>query len=257
LNRASAVDIVLLIFGVILILQFLGGIGFLSFFPGIALVAPFGVVGGALILVVYYRRKNRALGKRAVSSQSTKLMILGSSISDRGVSAKKRPKAGTVLAVVPTANGLYSLAMGVISVLLTMVVFTATSEQLESFREDVFGDLGILAESQQSLQLFLSILSILLLSLGIASMIAAYGLFKGKRWAWSLAVKYAISSIIIDIVLIAFSEIYAISVEEGSEMLPVGVITGGIMLYLLSRTDVKSFLDKSHEPRVPTGNNED
>ena len=254
MNKSSAIDIVLLIIGALLILQFLGGIGFLSFFEGILLVAPFEVVGGALIFVVYYRRKNRALKERAIQGETIDLTILSSSIAFPTGAAQKRPKAATILVIIPAANGVYSLVMAVFPFLLAMVVFVASPQQLESFREEVFGELGSWAGSQQGLQIFLSALSVLLLSLGIASVIAAYGLLKGKKWAWSFAVILAISAIIFDVAFSALFAFSSVSIEEGSEFPPIGIITGGIMLYLLYRTDVKSFLGKGQKPQMPTGN---
>jgi len=75
----------------------------------------------------------------------------------------------------------------------------------------------------------------ILIILGIISFIVAWGLLKGKGWAWSLTLILSIISIIIGIVSMAAGNFGSI----------INIIIAGIIIYYLYRPHVKAFFGKS------------
>ena len=74
----------------------------------------------------------------------------------------------------------------------------------------------------------------ILLALGIAYLVMAYGLWKGKGWAWTITLILSVIGIIIAIVSIAAGNVAAI----------INVIIHGIVIYYLYRPNVKAFFGK-------------
>jgi hypothetical protein len=75
----------------------------------------------------------------------------------------------------------------------------------------------------------------ILIILGIISFIVAWGLLKGKSWAWSVTIILSIISIVMGIV----------SLVAGSFGSIVNIIIAGIIIYYLYRPHVKAFFGKS------------
>lgn len=80
----------------------------------------------------------------------------------------------------------------------------------------------------------------LLLILGIASLVVAYGLFKAKKWAWTISVVLSVISIAMGIVSIATGNIGSI----------VSIAISGLILYYLYRPHVKAYFGKPVQPQV-------
>jgi uncharacterized membrane protein HdeD (DUF308 family) len=77
-------------------------------------------------------------------------------------------------------------------------------------------------------------IGIILLALGIAYLVMAYGLWKGKGWAWTITLILSAIGIIVALVSIAFGNVAAI----------INVIIHGIVIYYLYRPNVKAFFGK-------------
>jgi uncharacterized membrane protein HdeD (DUF308 family) len=77
-------------------------------------------------------------------------------------------------------------------------------------------------------------IGIVLLALGIAYLVMAYGLWKGKGWAWTITLILSVIGIILGIVSIAVGNIGAI----------IGIIISGVVIYYLYRPNVKAFFGK-------------
>jgi uncharacterized membrane protein HdeD (DUF308 family) len=77
-------------------------------------------------------------------------------------------------------------------------------------------------------------IGIVLLALGIAYLVMAYGLWRGKGWAWTITLILSVIGIIVGIVSIAAGNVGAI----------VSVIIQGIVIYYLYRPNVKAFFGK-------------
>ena len=74
-----------------------------------------------------------------------------------------------------------------------------------------------------------------MLALGIAGLVIAYGLFKGKGWAWTAAVVLSIIGIVMSVVAIVTGNLGSI----------VSLIINGVILYYLYRPHVKAYFGKA------------
>jgi lysylphosphatidylglycerol synthetase-like protein (DUF2156 family) len=70
--------------------------------------------------------------------------------------------------------------------------------------------------------------------LGVAHFVLAWGLFKGKGWAWIITVILAIISVILSIV----------SIASGGRTNIISLIISAVILYYMFRTEVKSYFGR-------------
>ena len=82
----------------------------------------------------------------------------------------------------------------------------------------------------------------ILIAIGILSFVVAYGLLKGRRWAWTLTVILSIISIVLA----------AISIAVGSIPSIISIIISGIILYYLYRPHVKAYFGKTVSASGPS-----
>ncbi len=75
----------------------------------------------------------------------------------------------------------------------------------------------------------------ILIAIGVFSFVVAYGLLKGKSWAWILTVVLSIISIVVAVISI---------VTTGSIPNIISIIISGIILYYLYRPHVKAYFGK-------------
>ena len=87
---------------------------------------------------------------------------------------------------------------------------------------------------------FIGIIGSILIVLGIASFVVAWGLLKGKGWAW-------IVTIIITIISLVFN---ALSIVSGNIGAIVGIIIDGVIIYYLYRPNVKSYFGRVRGPTI-------
>jgi uncharacterized membrane protein (DUF2068 family) len=78
----------------------------------------------------------------------------------------------------------------------------------------------------------------IMLALGVASLIIAYGLFKGRSWAWTAAVVLSIIGIVMSVVAIATGNFGSI----------ISLIINGVIIYYLYRPHVKAYFGKAVSP---------
>jgi uncharacterized membrane protein (DUF2068 family) len=77
-----------------------------------------------------------------------------------------------------------------------------------------------------------------LIPLGIASLVVAYGLFKGKSWAWLVGVVLSTIGIIVNVISLVTANMGAITGAL------VGIAINAIVLYYLSRRNVRQYFGK-------------
>lgn len=123
-------------------------------------------------------------------------------------SQKIRPTGVTILAVLEVISGIIAIAGG--------AMFASIS-----------GMIGI-----DYLGAFGGVISGILIALGIASFVMAWGLMKGKSWAWTITMILTVISLIFD----------------GLSLNVVGIIIDVIILYYLTRPHVKSYFGKQTQP---------
>ena len=79
------------------------------------------------------------------------------------------------------------------------------------------------------------LVSVILVPLGIANLVMAYGLWKGKSWAWTIT-----------LILSAIGIIFAIaSIAAGNIGAVFHIIINAVIIYYLYRPNVKAFFGKS------------
>lgn len=81
----------------------------------------------------------------------------------------------------------------------------------------------------------------ILVAIAIVSFLVAYGLLKGRGWAWTLTVVLSIISIVLN----------AISMAAGNIASIISIIISGIILYYLYRPHVKAYFGKGVSPSSP------
>jgi hypothetical protein len=86
-----------------------------------------------------------------------------------------------------------------------------------------------------------------LVALAIVSFIVAYGLLKGRRWAWTVTLILSIISIVLNAITVAASA----GANVGGI---ISIIISGIIIYYLYRPHVKAYFGRgsSPAPSAPT-----
>ena len=77
-------------------------------------------------------------------------------------------------------------------------------------------------------------IGIILLALGIAYLVMAYGLWKGRGWAWTITLIVSAIGIIVGIASIIFDNLGGI----------ITIIINAVVIYYLYRPNVKAFFGK-------------
>jgi hypothetical protein len=95
------------------------------------------------------------------------------------------------------------------------------------FAQSLFGGLGVAFGA-------------ILIAIAIVSFIVAYGLLKGRRWAWTVTIILSIISIVWNAITIV-----------GNPFGIVSIIVSGIIIYYLYRPHVKAFFGKGVGPSRP------
>ncbi len=85
-----------------------------------------------------------------------------------------------------------------------------------------------------------------MIPLGIASHVVAYRLFKGKSWSWTVAVVLSAIGLAIIVISLVTSNMGAITGAV------VGIAINAVVLYCLSRRNVRQYFEKVATPREST-----
>ena len=117
-----------------------------------------------------------------------------------------RPTGVTILAILEIISGIIAIAAGLLIATISSMIGIE------------FGAIG-------------GIISVIVIALGVASFVMAWGLLQGKSWAWTATLILTITSLIFDLV--------------GANL--VGLIIDGVILYYLFRPNVKAFFGKSEK----------
>jgi len=125
------------------------------------------------------------------------------------VSTKVRPTGVTILVILMAISGTFVILIGLLFSTYAAIVGIDTGA-------------------------FLGVISGVLVILGIATLVMAWGLEKGKSWAWSITRILVIISIVFDII----------------SQNVIGLIIDGVILYYLYRPVVKAYFGKSKQEFV-------
>ena len=81
----------------------------------------------------------------------------------------------------------------------------------------------------------------ILIAIAIVSFVVAYGLLKGRRWAWTVTLILSIISIVWNAITIATGNIGGI----------ISIIISAVIIYYLYRPHVKAYFGKGVSPSPP------
>lgn len=164
-------------------------------------------------------------------------------ISNNNDLIRHRPTGVTILGVLFVIAGAFSLLGGIATLVAIPFVSNVNPNvindelQLNGQQQPPLtpSEQTALAQGSGSI---LTALGALLIPLGIASLVVAYGLFKAKRWAWYAAVVLSIIGLIVSVISLVTSNMSAIAGAL------VGIAINGIVLFYLSRRIVKEYFGK-------------
>ena len=150
-------------------------------------------------------------------------------------STTKRPTGVTIIGILTIIGGIVMLLGGIALVTLAAVVpiLPLTDDQINS-------QLANTGMSADMLAILSSATGGVFLILGIASLVVAYGLFKAKKWAWTVNVVLSFITIAMGIISIASGNIGGIA----------SIAISGVIVYYLYRPHVKAYFGKAVKPQV-------
>lgn len=156
---------------------------------------------------------------------------------------RHRPTGVTILGVLFVIAGAFSL-LGGIATLVAIPFVSNVNPNVIGNNELQFNGETLLTPSEQTAALaqgsgsILTVLGAILIPLGIASLVVAYGLFKGKSWAWLVAVALSTIGVVVNAISLVTANMGAITGAL------VGIAINGIVLYYLSRRNVRQYFGK-------------
>jgi uncharacterized membrane protein (DUF2068 family) len=160
---------------------------------------------------------------------------------------RHRPTGVTILAVLFVIAGAFTLLGGIAT--LVAIPFVANVNPNVIGNEIQFnGQQPLLTPSEQTALAqgsgsILTVLGAVLIPLGIASLVVAYGLFKAKSWSWTVAVVLSIIGVVVNVISLVTSNMGGITGAL------VGIAINAIVLYYLSRRNVRQYFGKVATPR--------
>jgi uncharacterized membrane protein (DUF2068 family) len=155
---------------------------------------------------------------------------------------RRRPTGVTILAVLFVIAGAFTLLGGIGT--LVAIPFVSNVNLNDINNELQFngqqplltpGEQSALAQGSGSI---LTVLGAVLIPLGIASLVVAYGLFKAKSWAWVVAVVLSIIGVVVNVISLVTANMGAMTGAL------VGIAINAIVLYYLSRRNVRQYFGK-------------
>jgi hypothetical protein len=140
--------------------------------------------------------------------------------------SKTRPTGVTIIAILNIISGIVMIAGGIGLAAIGSILPTMTTIDPNAGGQlAVAGLLGAGGVAVGSI----------LIILGIISFIVAWGLLKGRGWAWTVTLILSIISLVMGV----------ISIVGGSFGSIINIIIAGIIIYYLYRPHVKAYFGKS------------
>jgi hypothetical protein len=155
---------------------------------------------------------------------------------------RTRPTGVTIIAILTIIDGILLLLEGsgmvVLAPLISQInVVDDSNASNSSISLNVNGTIVTIPNNALFvLGGFIGVLGGMLIVLGIASFVVAWGLLKGKGWAWIVTILITIISIVLNI----------ISIVAGSIEGVVGLIINGVIIYFLYTPNVKSYFGRTY-----------
>jgi uncharacterized membrane protein (DUF2068 family) len=174
-----------------------------------------------------------------------------SSSSSNNDLIRHRPTGVTILGVLFVIAGAFTLLGGIATLVAIPFVSNVNPNVIGNNELQLNGQQPLLTPSEQTALAqgsgsILTVLGAVLIPLGIASLVVAYGLFKGKSWAWFVAVVLSIIGLAVNVISLVTSNMGAIAGAL------VGIAINGIVLYYLSRRNVREYFGKVATAKEPS-----
>jgi uncharacterized membrane protein (DUF2068 family) len=149
---------------------------------------------------------------------------------------KSRPTGVTIIAILNVIGGIIMLFFGLAFVALgTIIPFVPQSELQQQQQNLTAGDIDLSQVPPSLISGAIVAVGGVLVAIGIFSFVVAYGLLKGKRWAWTLTIILSIIIIVVAAISIA---------TTGNIFSIISIVISGIVLYYLYRPHVKAYFGK-------------
>jgi hypothetical protein len=154
---------------------------------------------------------------------------------------QSRPRGVSIIAILIIIAGVLSLLLGIGLVVIGPFLMNGLHA--------ASGNLGSQIEPQILGIIFL-VFGGILLGLGIANLVMAYGLWKGKGWAWTISMIVLFIGIAINILSVSIPSVTGVFSDTGSVLTRVvsGIVSIGIstfIVYYLYRPHVKAYFGKT------------
>jgi uncharacterized membrane protein (DUF2068 family) len=156
---------------------------------------------------------------------------------------RHRPTGVTILGVLFVIAGAFTLLGGIGTLVAIPFVANVNPNVIGNNELQFNGQQPLLTPSDQTALAqgsgsILTVLGAVLIPLGIASLVVAYGLFKAKSWAWFVAVVLSIIGVVVNVISLVTANMGAITGAL------VGIAINAIVLYYLSRRNVRQYFGK-------------
>jgi hypothetical protein len=155
-----------------------------------------------------------------------------------GSATRSRPTGVTIIAVLNIIGGIFGVIGGLGLIAVGAILPGLPSSVLEEMEQSAGAGLGMQGLAPELIGGFILAMGAVVLAIGIASFIVAYGLWKGLGWAWMVTVVLSIISIVLN----------AVSIATGNFPGIVSIIISGVILYYMFRPHVKEYFGRG--PRV-------
>jgi uncharacterized membrane protein (DUF2068 family) len=168
-------------------------------------------------------------------------------ISSNNDLIRHRPTGVTILGILFVIAGAFTLLGGIATLVAIPFVANVNPNVIGNNELQLNGQQPLLTPSEQAALAqgsgsILTVLGAVLIPLGIASLVVAYGLFKGKSWAWLVAVVLSTIGVVVNVISLVTANMGAITGAL------VGIAINAIVLYYLSRRNVRQYFGKVATP---------
>src|SRR5215213_2682196 len=128
---------------------------------------------------------------------------------------RHRPTGVTILGVLFVIAGAFTLPGGIGTLIAIPFVANVNPNVIGNNELQFDGQQSLTPSDQTALAKgsgsILTVLGAVLIPLGIASLVVAYGLFKAKSWAWSVAVVLWIIGVVVNVISLITANMGAIT----------------------------------------------
>ena len=161
---------------------------------------------------------------------------------------RQRPTGVTIIAILTIIVGILLVVSGAALIAIGLLILG------NHFHVTTSGSTSFYVKSK-ILGIFSIAVGTVLLAIGIVYVVMFYGLLKGKRWAWSIAVILLIAGIVIHIISTTVGSVFTGSLYNGGNITTtillglagavIGISTNIVTLYYLYRPFVKIYFGKT------------